>query len=135
MIICVDNNLDAYKHALRCHNASNIIYLYDNILNFKIEESYFDVVVIRGAIEHLTREEQQVIFQKSRKALKTGGWFVGDTVANPQKDHKLLTSHKNEWKDEHEMREELLGVYDYIETRTLRSKERVTLLWACKKTS
>jgi len=72
-ITCVDYNKDAYRLAVRLHKSSNITYILDDILRYEPKESYYEVVMIRGAIEHFSRENQQIIFKKAWRALKWGG--------------------------------------------------------------
>ena len=133
-VVCVELNSEAYNCAVRNHSADNIMYIQDNVLLFNPVINYFDVVLIRGAIEHFSEADQQLIFYKAKKALKMGGWFCGDTVANANQEGVLLPSHENEWADEEEMSLSLSKVFKHVETSTLISRERVTLLWACKKT-
>lgn len=132
-ITCVELNQEAYQHAIRLHKAANITYHLADVLNFGLEESYYDVVLIRGAIEHFSQENQQIIFRKALSALKPGGWFVGDTPAN-QSEEKLLPAHEHEWSGELEMRKDLEKVFDEIETYSMESTDCVMLFWKCKKT-
>ena len=139
-VVCVDKDFDAAKNALRLYRKPNIKYFYDDIFNFKWNKNYFDVIVIRGAIEHFTRDEQQKIFKKAYDLLKAGGYFCGDTPAGHEGNDKLLSSHEYEWQDEVQMAEELSSVFENIDTKTFISKEAIddktlrnTLLWACRK--
>lgn len=131
-ITCVELNQGAYNQAIRLHKAEGIRYLLEDVLKFEPEQSYFDVVLIRGAIEHFSQENQQVIFRKALKALRPGGWFVGDTIAN-KSGNILLDAHEHEWADEVEMREELEKVFNIVETYSMESIERKTLFWRCRK--
>ncbi len=132
-IIGVELNDDVYNQSVRLHSADNITYLHQSILDFTPQDNYFDTVSIRGAIEHFSEENQQVIFKKALKTLKVGGWFCGDTVANLEQEHSLLISHEHEWINEDQMRTELSRVFDHVETSTLISQNRTTLLWKCQK--
>lgn len=129
-IVCIDNGREVYRHACRLHKAKNIIYHLENVLTYQPKESYYDVVLIRGAIEHFTQANQQIIFKKALKALKLGGWFCGDTPARKTKGNP---AHENEWANETEMRQELKKVFNYIETYTMKSTKRLILFWRCKK--
>ena len=135
-ITCIELDQEAYRQALRLHQAENIDYKLESVLDYEPLNSYFDVVMIRGAIEHFSEENQQIIFRKALKSLKVGGWFCGDTVANSNKSRHpvLLVHHEYEWADEIEMRQQLDKVFDYVETYTVESRERITLLWRCQKT-
>jgi Methyltransferase domain len=132
-IECVDINPAPHRVYLRHHQAKNITYTLGDVLALKPEDKTYDVVIIRGAIEHFSRESQQKIFTMARQALKIGGWFCGDTPSNRQHD-KLLSAHECEWADETEMRRELVCVFDHVQTRTLKSRERETLFWQCQRT-
>ncbi|MGE3550307.1 MAG: methyltransferase domain-containing protein [Geobacter sp.] len=132
-IIAVELDDEPYRHALRLHSAPNIRYLKDNVLTYQPPESYFDVVTIRGAIEHFSRQDQQVIMRKAHAALKPGGWFCGDTPARRQDNRKHLSHHVCEWADEREMRQELGHHFKHIETSTLASDLVTTLFWRCMK--
>ncbi|ETR65666.1 MAG: hypothetical protein OMM_13898 [Candidatus Magnetoglobus multicellularis str. Araruama] len=104
-----------------------------DVLSFKPKELFYDVVFIRSAIEHFSQENQGKIFQKAKLALKPGGWFCGDTPANPSKGpSKQLSAHENEWADENEMRNELGKVFNKVTTYSMQSFDRTTLFWRCQ---
>lgn len=130
-IIAVDCNTQAITNAKTLYNLPNITWAERDILVGNFPSDYFDVVCIRGAIEHFSMENQLKIFELAKSALKPGGFFVGDTPANS--GEKMHTDHENEWKDEAEMRELLSKVFSKIETFTFVSKDRTTLLWKCEK--
>ena len=132
-IVCVEINHEAHRQACRLHQAEGITHILQNVLTYPPKESYYDVVLIRGAIEHFSQEDQQIIFAKALNALKPGGWFCGDTVANAKSNQTLLAAHENEWADQVEMRQELEKVFDHVETSTLVSVDRDTLFWRCRK--
>ncbi len=131
-IIGIEMNDDAYRFANRLHAAGNIQYIKDNVLTWTPPPSHFDVVVIRGAIEHFSPADQQTIFRTAHKALKPGGWFCGDTPAKKTVG-KHLSWHEHEWRDESEMRDALGTCFDKVQTGTLTSREIVTLFWRCQK--
>lgn len=133
-IVCVDINPETHRHYLRLHQAPNIVYHLANVLEFDVPPGSFDVVAIRGAIEHFSQDNQQRIFRNALRAVKVGGWFCGDTPANIEQDHKMLEAHEFEWRDEAQMRMELSRVFEKVETQTLRSKARETLFWRCQRT-
>ena len=132
-IISVELNQEALDHARRLHSAPNIKYIQGNVLTFDPPDSYFDVVMIRGAIEHFDQQGQHIIMQKDAKALKSGGWFCGDTPARRENNQKHLSLHEFEWADEREMKQELGSVFRHIETGTLVSEKVTTLFWRCRK--
>lgn len=132
-ILSIELNREALEHARRLHSAPNITYLQENVLTFEPSESCFDVVVIRGAIEHFDRQGQYTIMQKAMKALKPGGWFCGDTPARRENNQKHLSAHEFEWSDEREMKQELGRVFQHVETGTLVSEKVTTLFWRCRK--
>lgn len=132
-VVCVEFDEEVFRHASRLHKAQNIQYVLGSVLDYEPALNYYDVVVIRGAIEHFSQQQQQTIFMKALQALKVGGWFCGDTPANPQKGSLLLSHHEHEWADEYEMRRELETIFSYVETYSVQSKDRVTLFWRCKK--
>jgi SAM-dependent methyltransferase len=142
-VTCVERNKDAYEFARYHHYHSKIKYCLADVLEYSASESTYDVVVIRGAIEHFSEEDQQAIFRKAYAALKTGGYFCGDTPANAAPE-KLLNSHEHEWANEAEMREALARVFDPAMTETwaldsltsLHPNDtgvRQTLFWRCRK--
>lgn len=132
-IDCVDVNEEVYKQAKRLHFAKNINYILHDVLTYSPKENYYDIVLIRGSIEHFSRDNQQLIFKKACEALKTGGWFCGDTPENEKAKDLLLKQHENEWESEEEMKNELKEVFDNVETMRLRSENRTTLFWRCQK--
>ncbi|KPA14902.1 hypothetical protein MHK_004890, partial [Candidatus Magnetomorum sp. HK-1] len=133
-IDCVEIQPNLYRHALRLYSAENINNICESVLTYNPKAFTYDVVVIRGAIEHFTEIDQRHIFQKVDMALKPDGWFIGDTVANPDKNgEKLLNDHENEWVNEEEMRDQLQPFFSHVETQTLISSDRTNLFWCCKK--
>ena len=132
-VVCVDINPDCYRHYLRLHQSPNVSYHLADVLSFVPPADLFDVVVIRGAIEHFSQENQQRIFHKALAAMKPGGWFCGDTPASLTTGGKMLPAHDFEWRDEAQMRQELSHVFAHVETQVLVSKERTTLFWRCQK--
>ena len=135
-IVCVEFEEEVHLQAKRLYTADNIRYVCGDVLQYDAPEDHYDVVSIRGAIEHFSQENQQRIFKLANRALKVGGWFVGDTPANPDKHNtKDLPSHENEWADEEEMRRELVCVFDRVETHTYVSVDRTTLMWRCQKSA
>lgn len=141
-IVCVDYDPNAAKHAARYHSKASIQYRHGSILEFEWEAEWFDVVVIRGAIEHFTQEQQQQIFSLAKRVLKPGGYFCGDTPANAQTEVRLLESHEYEWVDEAQMRQELSHVFSDVETQAYVNREpidgstlRTSLIWRCRKSA
>ena len=132
-IDCIEINPMLYKHSKKHHSANNINYICANILEYDLRSEAYDVVVIRGAIEHFSESNQNIIFQKVINSLKTNGYFLGDTPANPTKDSKMLKAHENEWADEAEMRNQLQPYFSHLETQTIVSKDRTNLFWCCQK--
>lgn len=139
-IVCVDYDPTAAKQADRMHSGRGIKYFNCSIFDFEWEEQWFDVVVIRGAIEHFTREQQHEIFRLARSLLKPEGYFCGDTPANASDGDRLLESHEYEWRDEAQMRDELSQVFTNIDTQVYVSREpvdgstlRTSLIWRCRK--
>lgn len=139
-IVSIDYDITAHRHAMRHHSRPNIEYVHGSVLDYDAPAESFDVVAIRGAIEHFSQPDQQKIFRLAMRLLKPGGWFCGDTAANKKGAQTLLSHHENEWEDEAEMRRELGRVFAEVHTKTFRSVERAsgdtirqTLLWRCRK--
>ena len=134
-VTCIERNQEAYDFALKHYKHPRIKYILDDVLTCELPKEEFDVVVIRGAIEHFSKENQQLIFRRANEALKVGGYFCGDTPA-AQGDKKLLGSHEYEWADEWEMIAALEPVFKpamSVHTYTLESETRTTLFWQCQK--
>jgi SAM-dependent methyltransferase len=132
-IVGIEKNQAVFDFACLHHGDMSISYELADVLTYQPKPEHFDTVVIRGAIEHFTRDDQQRIFRKAWTALKEGGWFCGDTPAKRGEETKALEAHEYEWRDEQEMREELSCVFKVVECRTLISRNRTTLLWKCQK--
>lgn len=132
-VVCIERSREVCDFASKHHSHPRIKYMCGDVLTYGMPTDAFDVVVIRGAIEHFSAADQQLIFKKSLAALKPGGWFCGDTPAKKADGSKALGAHECEWHDEQEMREVLGRIFSEIETRTLVSEERTTLLWRCRK--
>lgn len=131
-VVCVERNPEAHRFAVEHWSHPRITHLLGDVLCYAPDDQSFDVVLIRGAIEHFTREDQQRLFLKARAALKSGGYFCGDTPARQEDGNKALDSHECEWADEAEMRAELSQVFTEVETWSLKSENRATLFWRCR---
>lgn len=132
-VVCVDVNPACHRHYLRLHTAPNLTYHLADVLTFAAPASHYDVVVIRGAIEHFSQAQQQQIFQLAHAALVPGGWFCGDTPAARDTGGKMLDAHDFEWTGEAQARAELGCVFDHVETQALVSRERTTIFWRARK--
>ena len=140
LIDCIEVSPFLCKHSQKLYSANNINYICADILEYDLSPETYDIVVIRGAIEHFSETNQNIIFQKVKNTLKKDGWFLGDTPANPEKNHKMLKSHENEWANEEEMRNQLQPFFSHIECMTLKSNDqtqksagRTNLFWCCRK--
>jgi len=139
-IVAVDRDSAALCYAKRLHSTDSIKYIYSDIFDLSLPEASFDVIVMRSAIEHFSEDQQNKLFLLIKNLLKPGGWFVGDTPANPSSDpsHKLLEHHEHEWSSEFEMNVELSRSFGEVITSSLVSNEptanalRTTLFWACR---
>ena len=72
---------------------------------------------------------------KIKKALTETGWFVGDTPANPNKNHqKEHDAHENEWADENEARDFLTAHFKEVQTYTIHCNldPRDTIFFQCR---
>ncbi len=147
-VVSVDYNKFAHDHAVKNHSKKNIKYLLADIFSFDPGEAQFDVVALRGAIEHFSEPDQLRILDIAWRALKPGGWFCGDTPANPRKDTALLVHHHHEFAGEGELRHLLERVFPDVQTTVFQSCEtvsymrdelptpeniRTTLIWRCRK--
>lgn len=130
---CIEIQDICLEHAKAYHNRDNIHYKKGNILEENYGTEKYDVVTIRGAIEHFKEKDQIKIFKKANAALKENGYFCGDTPKMREDGHKQLKEHECEWKSEEEMRLSLKEVFSHIETNSYTTKSRTTLLWACRK--
>lgn len=145
-VVSVDHNRSVHRHALRHHAKPNIEYILSDVFAFDPGEKQFDVVAIRGALEHFTEPDQLRICRIAWRSLRPGGWFCGDVPLNAA-DHKLLSHHENEWASEEEARRLFLQVFPEVHTSLFQSGEaavysgslpapnaiRTTLLWRCQK--
>ena len=127
-ILGIDINPRAIALAKREHAAPNIEYILGDVMSYPITSGKYDTVICRGAIEHFTENEQSILMGRISDALKSGGWFCGDTVT-PQGDNE---AHKHEWTCEGDMIEVLKTTFHNIQTSTVISRERTTLLWRCQ---
>ena len=78
-IVAVDRDNSALAYASRLHMAPNIDYRLSDIFDLDFPSNSFDVVVLRSAIEHFTEDQQRDMAASTKRWLKPGGWFVGDT--------------------------------------------------------
>lgn len=142
-VTCIENNRSAFESAMKRHSHPKIRYIFADVLTYQPQQSYFDVVLIRGAIEHFSEANQQKLFHLAHGALKSGGYFCGDTPAGGA-NVKLLQAHEHEWRNESEMRAALSTTFSApnIETWSLESETslhgrtsgtRTTLFWRCRK--
>ncbi len=133
-VVCIEKLEEAHKFAVEHWSHEKITYINADVLTYEPEPAAFDVVLIRGAIEHFNQEDQQRLFTMSLNALKPGGYFCGDTPAKQEDGNKALDSHEFEWADETEMRKQLSRSFmeSNIETWTLKSENRTTLFWRAR---
>jgi len=145
-VVSVDYDAAAHAHALRHHRKPNIEYVKSDIFAYDTGTSAFDVVAIRGAMEHFSESDQLRICHLAWRALKPGGWFCGDTPLNTT-GPKMLVHHQNEWTSEDQGRDLFGHVFPEIRTKLFESGEavayngelpardaiRTTLLWRCQK--
>lgn len=131
-VVCVEKNEEAHRHAVKHWSHPRITHLLGDVLECPKEGEAFDVVLIRGAIEHFTSEDQIFLFSRAKLFLKPGGWFVGDTPLKKVDGEKALDSHENEFTDELELQEALGQVFSYVETWSLVSENRTTLFWRAR---
>ncbi len=133
VINCVEKDPVAMDQAVRLHSYPNITYILGNVLSFAPVLSSYDVVLLRGAVEHFSIPDQQRIFQIAYSALKPDGYFCGDTVAKRPEQDKMHACHEAEWVDEDEARAALGKVFSKIEVWSLISTPRTTIFWRCQK--
>lgn len=131
-VVCIEFDHVVFKHALRLHSAPNIKYILDSVLTYSPEETYFDVVLIRGAIEHFSRTEQQMIIAKAYSALKPGGYFCGDTPLKAESG-KHLPMHVFEWSGVDEAKAEIGTIFPTVEVRQYASSDITNLFWMARK--
>jgi len=138
-IDCVDiNNEDKYKNYVIQENIkdkNNIKYIYEDVLSHEPEENFYDIVIMRSAIEHFSESNQIKLCSKIKKSLKPGGWFVGDTPANPNAEkQKHHSAHEKEWRDENEAKAFLKKCFDEVEVYTIHCNidPRDTIFWKCR---
>jgi hypothetical protein len=153
-ITCVDiDDSNEYKNYLIKKNSSvpNIEYIYEDVLTHNSKKNYYDVVLIRGAIEHFSLENQILLFKKIKLSLKENGWFCGDTPCSIQDENKIHPAdesvavtagkaqggnyaHENEWKDEQEAKELLSKHFDEVHTYSVYCNidPRTTIFWRCR---
>ena len=136
-ITCVDiNNSDEYKNYLihKHTNSPNIEYLYEDILKHEVKEDYYDIIIMRSAIEHFSEENQKLLFTKIKKGLTQTGWYCGDTPAKRVEDELEHDAHEFEWKDEDEAREVLSKSFTDVHVYSIfcNIDKRTTLFWRCR---
>lgn len=139
-IDCIDiNNTDSYKNYLihqNIKNCSKIKYMYGNILEINFTQNFYDIVIMRSAIEHFSEENQIKLFEKINNSLKINGIYIGDTPANPDKyKHKQHSAHENEWLDEKEAHNTLSKYFRNVEVYTIYCNidQRNTIFWKAQK--
>lgn len=137
-IISVDINEIAISHAKRLHSDECITYILADMMEYQPKEDYFDIVAIRGAIEHFTKDEQSHLASIAHTALKDGGYFCGDTPKATD-DCKF---HHYEWRVKEDginvfkssFQEEKISVSLFRSAMKNSDKEpRTTIFWRCKK--
>ncbi len=137
-ITCVDiDNSSEYKNYLikKHSNTPKIEYLYEDILKHQPKGDHYDVVIMRSAIEHFSREDQVSLFNKIKHALNRTGWFCGDTPANPERDSaKQHSAHEYEWKDVDEAKDVLNEHFDEVSVYSVHCNidPRETIFWKCR---
>jgi len=136
-ITCVDiDDSNEYKNYLIKKNSSvpNIEYIYENILTHDAKNDYYDVVLMRGSIEHFSKENQKLLFEKIKRSLKENGWFCGDTPASLSDESNMHSAHEYEWRNEHEAKELLSEHFGEVHTYSVYCNidPRTTIFWRCR---
>jgi SAM-dependent methyltransferase len=136
-ITCVDiNSSNEYKnYIIKKHAAPNIDYIFEDVLKYQPRFGHYDVVWMRSSIEHFNQRDQKILFEKIKRALKPGGWYCGDTPANPDKSQaKQHSAHENEWGDVREAEETLRASFEEVHVYSLycNRDKRTTLFWYCR---
>tara|TARA_B100001093_G_C26858943_1_gene1028893 strand:+ start:6205 stop:7032 length:828 start_codon:yes stop_codon:yes gene_type:complete len=137
-ITCVDlKPKDDFKdYLIKKHTIhENVDYIFEDVLSFKPRKVRYDIVWIRGAIEHFSGKNQIKIFELAKESLNEGGWFVGDTPANPAKQAtKQHAMHENEWSNVNEAEEILRNYFSEIHVYSLfcNCDGRETIFWKCR---
>ena len=134
-IVCIENGDLVMSHAMRVHQDNKIKYRKQNILTAQIEANYYDVVWMRSAIEHFSLENQFKISQIAHRALKTGGYYCGDTPQNMNK--AVQDIHEYEWANVSDAKEQMeifksSSLYA-ITDKHANSRARTTIFWRCQK--
>ncbi len=141
-VMAIDNNQEAHDFAIKHHSHPRIKYIRTDIRRHGLfADNEWDVVLIRGAIEHFNPFEQTSIIGSAYVAVKNGGYFCGDTPA--KRGDAMLQAHEHEWTNEDEMRDVLMHQpWTHTETWSLDSEtvlhdndigKRTTLFWRCRK--
>lgn len=132
-IVCYDYDNDAFQHAIKHHSSQKIKYNYENILNVDFGTSEYDIISMRGAIEHFSKGQQKDILNKISVSLKNGGYFCGDTVLARDSGEKSLEHHEFEWDDSKIANVMFKEYFSDIFVKEYKSIQRTTILWQCKK--
>ena len=135
-IVCIENGEDVMRHATKLHKDKKIEFRKESILDAVVERNCYDVVWIRGAIEHFSLEDQNKIAQIAYAALKPNGYYCGDT---PAKDGVALGIHEFEWSTVKDAEDQMKmfknnEIYEITDVRPEDCvAPRKTIFWRCQK--
>jgi len=137
-VLAVDRSVAALDHAQRVNGFPTVTYLHcDDLLEERVVKqmptSEFDVVVMRGAIEHFKESDQPRVYGLARRAMRDGGWFVGDTCTDLRQGHFHAHEHVFQSAAELECSLKLefsrVRVETYYEPSMPGGGDRTTFIW------
>jgi SAM-dependent methyltransferase len=138
-VLCIDRSAVALANADRYQSHPNIRrrhctdLLEDPRVEQAIDAHQFDVVVMRGAIEHFTVESQPRVFALAKRAMKPSGWFIGDTCTDLRKGK--FEHHERVYQSAAELQKDLEVVFSRVVVETFYdpnvegSGDRTTFIW------
>ena len=134
IIDAVEINKIQHDLSKRVWANKNINHFLGSVMDFKYPDNAYDMVFIRGAIEHFSEAHQIEISKNAYKTLKSGGWFVGDTPENKNAvNSKSLAAHECEFSSLEQLSDWLKKTFNNVNVYKLTSEIRTTLFWQAQK--
>lgn len=141
-VLCVDRSAMALAHADHYQAHPNIRRLLctdllsDPRVEAAVDPHQFDVVVMRGAIEHFKIADQPRVFDLAKRAMTPNGWFVGDTCTDLRAGR--FEHHERVYQSEKELRADLETAFKTVRIETFYDPnvqgggDRTTFIWECQ---
>ena len=81
LVDAIDNDERAIKYARETYKKNNINYICDDLLQYKLKDEFYDVIVWRAGVAYFSKKDRKALFLKIYHSLKMNGrLYIGTPV-------------------------------------------------------